>query len=50
MEISFKNSWRVLPSVLKVPSMAEVVVKESLFYTPRLAMQRWFASHTTPTP
>jgi hypothetical protein len=47
---SSRNSPRVRASVLKMPRMAEVIVWELCFCTPRITMQRCEASMTTATP
>ncbi len=44
-----RNSLRV-SCWRKTPSMAEVTAAECCFSTPRIIMQRWRASMTTPTP
>src|SRR5215469_3954282 len=48
--ISDRNSERVSSSLRKQPSMEEVTASECCFSTPRIIMQRWRASMTTPTP
>ena len=48
--ISSTNSPRVMGQSRKAPSMAEVTAFEFCFSTPRISMQRWTASMTTPTP
>ena len=48
--ISERNSSRVSLRSRKPPSMALVTVPECCFSTPRIIMQKWRASHTTPTP
>src|SRR6266542_2213030 len=45
-----RNSSRVFGSSRKAPRSAEVIVLEFCFCTPRIIMQRWYASITTPTP
>ena len=47
---SARNSERVRASSLKEPSRHEVVMTEFCFSTPRIIMQRCFASITTATP
>ena len=46
---SDRNSRRV-SFWRKHPTMAEVTVEECCFSMPRIIMQRWRASTTTPTP
>lgn len=48
--MSLRNSLRVEASRRKLPSMAEVTMLEFCFSTPRIIMQRCWASMTTPTP
>src|SRR4051794_7142840 len=48
--ISERNSCRVFSSLRKAPSIEEVTAAECCFSTPRIIMQRWRASTTTPTP
>src|SRR6266478_508703 len=45
-----RNSERVRASSLKAPSRQEVFMIEFCFSTPRIIMQRCFASTTTATP
>src|SRR5438552_4086037 len=45
-----RNSERVRASSLKVPSRHDVFMIEFCFSTPRIIMQRCFASTTTATP
>src|SRR5262249_29149351 len=45
-----RNSSRVRWSSRNAPRIAEVMVLEPCFSTPRIIMQRWAASSTTPTP
>src|SRR5258706_10288378 len=47
---SRRNSSRVLASSRNAPRSALVTVLEFCFSTPRIIMQRWYASITTPTP
>src|SRR6476619_5960686 len=47
---SERNSERVRASSLKVPSKQDVFMTEFCFSTPRIIMQRCFASTTMPTP
>ena len=47
---SERNSERVRASSLKQPSKQEVFMTEFCFSTPRIIMQRCFASTTTATP
>ena len=47
---SERNSSRVRASLRKRPRTADVTVCEFCFCTPRIIMQRWYASITTPTP
>src|SRR5207253_8793418 len=47
---SERNSERVRASSLKVPSKHDVFMTEFCFPTPRIIMQRCFASTTTATP
>ena len=47
---SRRNSSRVRGSSRKTPRTALVTVREFCFSTPRIIMQRWDASMTTPTP
>src|SRR6266446_6140461 len=47
---SERNSERVRASSLKVPSKQDVFMTEFCFSTPRIIIQRCFASTTTPTP
>src|SRR5205823_10557832 len=47
---SLRNSSRVLASCSSAPRSALVTVLEFCFSTPRIIMQRWYASITTPTP
>src|SRR5204863_5542657 len=47
---SLRNSSRVLASSRNAPRSALVTVFEFCFSTPRIIMQRWYASITTPTP
>src|ERR1700686_309372 len=48
--ISDRNSVLVSSSLRKQPSIEEVTAEECCFSTPRIIMQRWRASITTPTP
>src|ERR1700710_2730374 len=48
-DIKFKNSVRVF-SFKNSPVKADVVVTEFCFCTPRILIQRWRHSITTPTP
>lgn len=50
LEMSVRNSDRVLMLLRNVPSIALVVANEFCFSTPRIIMHIWRASHTTPTP
>ena len=45
-----RNSVRVRASSRNVPSIALVTADDCCFSTPRIAMQRWVPSMTTPTP
>src|SRR5690606_1424306 len=45
-----RNSSRVMGQSAKTPRIALVMVREFCFSTPRIIMQRWLASTTTPTP
>ena len=45
-----RNSSRVLESSRKMPRSALVTAREFCFSTPRIIMQKWAASITTPTP
>src|SRR5436309_12639229 len=45
-----RNSSRVFASWSSAPRSALVTVFEFCFSTPRIIMQRWYASITTPTP
>src|SRR6266571_2676821 len=47
---SLRNSSRVFASWSSAPRSALVTVLEFCFSTPRIIMQRWYASITTPTP
>src|SRR5206468_10130449 len=47
---SRRNSSRVFASCSRAPRRALVTVLEFCFSTPRIIMQRWYASITTPTP
>src|SRR5436309_3486858 len=47
---SRRNSSRVFASCSSAPRRALVTVLEFCFSTPRIIMQRWYASITTPTP
>src|SRR2546430_6367755 len=47
---SRRNSSRVFASCSSAPRKALVTVLEFCFSTPRIIMQRWYASITTPTP
>ena len=48
--MSDRNSDRVSSSSRKTPSIDDVTAAECCFSTPRIIMQRWRASITTPTP
>ena len=48
--VRVRNSFLVLGSSLKPPSMHEVTVLELIFCTPLMTMHMWLASTTTPTP
>src|SRR5437660_5664046 len=50
LRISERNSLRVSCSSRKQPNMEDVTAAECCFSTPRIIMQRWRASITTPTP
>ena len=45
-----RNSSRVFESSRKMPLSALVTAREFCFSTPRIIMQKWAASITTPTP
>src|SRR5579862_2940901 len=45
-----KNSSRVALRLRKLPSMVLVTVLDPCFSTPRIIMQKCWASHSTPTP
>src|SRR5438552_16101783 len=47
---SRRNSSRVFASWSSAPRRALVIVLEFCFSTPRIIIQRWYASITTPTP
>lgn len=44
------NSERVFGSSAKIPRIELVTAKAFCCSTPRIFMQRWIASATTPTP